>query len=71
MPQSAFARIIRDQRLSSARKGHALALAAKNSLPAPAVDPETRAALDARIICNMYEGHAPSSRAMCGPTMAC
>lgn len=54
-----LASIVRHPHLSPAQKAHALAVAAENSLPYPALDADTRAALDARIICDMYEGHAP------------
>lgn len=54
-----LARILTDPALEPARKAHALAVAAENALPYPALDAATRAALDARIICDMYEGHAP------------
>lgn len=59
MTRTAFDRIIHDPRLSPAQKAHALAVAAENSLPGPALDPGTQAALDARVICDMFEGHAP------------
>lgn len=52
-------RIVNDPTLSAAQKARALSLEAENSLPYPALDDETRAALDARVICDMYEGHAP------------
>jgi YjjI family glycine radical enzyme len=54
-----FARIIADPTLSSAQKARALSVAAENALPYPTLDQETAAALEARIICDMYEGHAP------------
>lgn len=54
-----FARIIADPTLSPAQKAHALAVAAENSLPYPALDADTAAALQARVICDMHEGHAP------------
>ncbi len=54
-----LASIVRHPTLSPAQKAHALAVAAENSLPYPALDADTRAALDARIVCDMYEGHAP------------
>ena len=52
-------RIVNDPTLTPAQKAHALSLEAENSLPYPALDAETRAALDARIICDMFEGNAP------------
>ncbi|EEW26566.1 YjjI family glycine radical enzyme [Rhodobacter ferrooxidans] len=52
-------RITDDPSLSSAQKARALSLAAENMLPYPALDAETAKALDARVICDMFEGHAP------------
>lgn len=54
-----FARIVRDASLSPKQKCLALARAAENSLPYAPLDPETEAALEARVICDMYEGNAP------------
>ncbi|MEX3010325.1 YjjI family glycine radical enzyme [Hoeflea sp. TYP-13] len=54
-----FRRIVNDPTLSSAQKARALSLEAENSLTYPQIDEETRNALDARVICDMYEGHAP------------
>jgi len=51
--------IVNDPALSAAQKAHALAVQAENLLPYPVLDAETREALDARIICDMYEGAAP------------
>ncbi|WIY24996.1 YjjI family glycine radical enzyme [Parasedimentitalea psychrophila] len=51
--------IVNDPTLSSAQKARALSLEAENSLPYPALDRETQDALEARLICDMYEGHAP------------
>lgn len=51
--------IINDPALSPAQKAHYLALEAENSLPCPPLDAATREALDARVICDMYEGNAP------------
>jgi YjjI family glycine radical enzyme len=59
MTDNIFARIITDASLSPAQKAHALAVAAENSLPYPDLDPQTRAALDDRVICDMFEGHSP------------
>jgi YjjI family glycine radical enzyme len=56
---NAVRKIVRDQTLSFKQKEHALAVQAENMLPYPLLDAETRAALDARLICDMYEGHAP------------
>lgn len=52
-------RIVNNPTLSAAQKAHALALEAENSLPYPQLDAETQAALNDRVICDMYEGHAP------------
>jgi YjjI family glycine radical enzyme len=51
--------IANDATLSPAQKKHFLALEAENMLPYPALDAATQEALDQRIICDMYEGHAP------------
>ncbi|BEV72586.1 YjjI family glycine radical enzyme [Paludibacterium sp. THUN1379] len=51
--------IATDPTLSPAQKAHALSVTAERLLPYPALDEATQAALDARIICDMYEGHAP------------
>jgi len=51
--------IVNDPSLSPAQKERALALAAENTLCYPPLDAETRAALDARVICDLFEGHAP------------
>ena len=51
--------IANDATLSPAQKKHYLALEAENLLPYPALDPDTQQALDERVICDMYEGHAP------------
>ena len=56
---SAARRIVNDPTLSAAQKARALSLEAENALAYPEIDAETRAALDARVICDMYEGHAP------------
>lgn len=52
-------RIVNDPTLSPAQKARALSLEAENALPYPDLDEPTRAALEARVICDMYEGHAP------------
>ena len=54
-----LANITTDGTLNPAQKAHALALEAENLLPYPNLDPATRQALDERVICDMYEGHAP------------
>jgi len=60
MPDThAFRRIVTDPALSPAQKAHALAVAAENTLDYPALDAETAAALADRVICDMFEGHAP------------
>ncbi|MCP5038909.1 MAG: YjjI family glycine radical enzyme [Rhodobacteraceae bacterium] len=51
--------IIDDKTLSPRQKAHYLALEAENMLPYPTLDAETTEALEARVICDMYEGHAP------------
>ncbi|MDT8320776.1 MAG: YjjI family glycine radical enzyme [Xanthomonadales bacterium] len=51
--------IVTDPTLSPAQKAHYLALEAENMLPYPSLDTATREALDERVICDMYEGHAP------------
>lgn len=51
--------ITNDATLSPAQKARYLSLEAENMLPYPALDAETQKALDERVICDMYEGHAP------------
>ncbi|MBT8065785.1 MAG: DUF3029 family protein, partial [Gammaproteobacteria bacterium] len=51
--------IANDATLSPAQKKHYLSLEAENMLPYPALDAETQESLDQRVICDMYEGHAP------------
>ncbi|MCY6383260.1 YjjI family glycine radical enzyme [Hoeflea prorocentri] len=51
--------IVNDPALNPSQKAHQLAVAAENMLDYPALDAETRKALDERVICDMYEGHAP------------
>ncbi|MDO8358573.1 MAG: YjjI family glycine radical enzyme [Devosia sp.] len=51
--------IVEDPTLNPAQKARQLSIAAENFLAYPALDDETREALDARVICDMYEGHAP------------
>jgi len=48
-----------DKTLSAAQKAHYLALEAENMLPYPDLDAETARALEERVICDMFEGHAP------------
>ena len=52
-------RIVNDPTLSAAQKARALSLEAENSLPYMALDAPTQEALTDRVICDMYEGHAP------------
>ncbi len=51
--------ITNDKTLSPAQKAHYLSLEAENMLPYPPLDDDTQKALDERVICDMYEGHAP------------
>jgi len=51
--------IVNDATLNPAQKARYLSLEAENLLPYPSLDAETRQALDERVICDMYEGHAP------------
>jgi YjjI family glycine radical enzyme len=51
--------ISNDATLSPGQKAHYLSLEAENMLAYPALDAETQEALDQRVICDMYEGHAP------------
>ncbi len=51
--------IVNDPTLSAAQKARALSLEAENSLPYVALDPQTQEALNDRVICDMFEGHAP------------
>jgi YjjI family glycine radical enzyme len=48
-----------DSTLSPAQKTHLLAIEAENLLPYPTLDGATQEALQERVICDMYEGHAP------------
>ena len=52
-------RLVKDPTLSPAQKACALSVEAENALDYPMLDEETQAALDARVICDMFEGHAP------------
>ena len=51
--------IVTDPNLSPKQKANLLALAAENNLPYVNLDSETQNALNERVICDMYEGHAP------------
>ncbi len=48
-----------DKTLNPAQKARYLSLEAENMLPYPALDAQTSDALKQRVICDMYEGHAP------------
>jgi len=52
-------RIVNDPTLNVAQKRHFLAMEAESCLDYPSISDETRAALDDRVICDMFEGHAP------------
>lgn len=56
---SKLADIATDRTLNPAQKAHYLAVEAENLLPYPPLDPQTRRALEERVICDLYEGHAP------------
>jgi len=58
-PLSKLRSIVNDATLSAAQKARYLALEAENLLPYPPLDAKTQQALDERVICDMYEGHAP------------
>jgi len=51
--------IANDATLSPGQKAHYLSLEAENMLAYPVLGAETQEALDQRVICDMYEGHAP------------
>ena len=51
--------IVNDPALSPAQKARYLSLEAENSLSCPPLDAATQAALDERVICDMFEGHSP------------
>jgi YjjI family glycine radical enzyme len=51
--------ITNDATLSPAQKARYLSLEAENMLGYPPLNSETQEALDERVICDMYEGHAP------------
>jgi YjjI family glycine radical enzyme len=52
-------RIVNDPTLSPAQKRSCLAIEAESLLAYPELEPEVQKALDERVICDMYEGHAP------------
>lgn len=56
---SRLRRIVNDRARSPAQKAHQLAIEAENLLDYVPLDAETRTALDERVICDMFEGHAP------------
>ena len=56
---SKLSSITTDGTLNPAQKAHFLAAEAENLLPYPSLDAETRDALRQRVICDLYEGHAP------------
>lgn len=56
---AALRRIVNNPTLGPAQKARALSVEAENALPYMPLDAETRAALDAGVICDMFEGHAP------------
>lgn len=56
---AAARRIVNDPTLTPAQKARALSLEAENALTYPELDAETAAALEERIICDMFEGNAP------------
>lgn len=56
---SRLRKIVTDDTLSPAQKKHYLAIEAENILPFDGLDSETQAALDARVICDIFEGNAP------------
>jgi len=59
MSQARLYSIITDSNLSAKQKSHYLALEAEASLPYLAIDEKAQQAIDAGILCDMFEGHAP------------
>lgn len=57
--RNAAQRIVEDPSLSFHQRRHYLASIAENLLPYPEVSDACAEALDKRIICDMFEGHAP------------
>jgi YjjI family glycine radical enzyme len=51
--------IVNDKTLNAAQKARYLSLEAENMLPYPDLDEDTARALDERVLCDLYEGHAP------------
>ena len=50
---------VRERKYTYRQKLQVLAGLAENLVDEPAIGAEAKAALDARIICDMYEGHTP------------
>ncbi len=59
MTQARLYSIITDKNLSAKQKSQYLALEAEASLPYLDIETKTQQAIDAGIICDMFEGHAP------------
>lgn len=59
MTQKRLYNIITDSHLSAKQKSHYLALEAEASLPYLDINTKAQQALDAGILCDMFEGHAP------------
>jgi YjjI family glycine radical enzyme len=53
--------VVQDPSLDDGQRLRRLASLATDSIEYPALSPECRAALDDRVICDLYEGHAPTS----------
>jgi YjjI family glycine radical enzyme len=53
------ARVVRDPTLTYRQRVQQLAMVAENALPRPAASAACHAALDERVICDMFEGNAP------------
>ena len=51
--------IVTDRTLDFKQKARYLSLEAENMLPYPTIDAETATALEERVLCDLYEGHAP------------
>lgn len=51
--------VLRDPTLSYRQRVQRLALVAENAVPMPELSPGCREALDARVVCDMFEGNAP------------
>ena len=57
--QSRAREIVNDPNLTFHQRRHYLAGLAEEALDYPALSEEAREALNKRVICDMYEGHAP------------